>query len=181
MPKKLIKRYLPNPEKVKNLKGLGWLGSLLHNPNIWHLHRYSVAKAFFIGLFFMAIPMPSQMVAAALFAILLRANLPLSVALVWISNPITMGPIFYFNYEIGSLILGQAVNPDLHFQLSWHWLTEVLGELWKPLYLGSTVVGLVLGSVSYIAIHILWRMHVIKRWQERCERKRQEKQQKNHN
>lgn len=129
----------------------------------------------------MAIPMPSQMIGAALFAILFRANLPLSIALVWISNPLTMGPIFYFNYEIGAMILGQAVDPNLKFELSWHWLTEVLGELWKPLYLGSTVVGLVLGVVSYFGIHILWRMHVISRWKERCERKRQEKAQKQSN
>ncbi|BBP46110.1 hypothetical protein THMIRHAS_14830 [Thiosulfatimonas sediminis] len=175
MPKKLIKRYLPTPEKIKNLKGLGWLGSWLHNPNIWHLHRHSVAKAFLIGLFFMAIPIPSQMIFAALFAVAFRANLPLSVALVWISNPLTMAPIFYFNYEIGALILGHAVDPNLHFELSWHWLTNVLGELWKPLYLGSVVVGLVLGVVAYFAIHIIWRLHVIKRWQERCVRKRLQK------
>ncbi|MBO1924103.1 DUF2062 domain-containing protein [Thiomicrorhabdus sp. 6S3-12] len=168
MPKKLIKRYIPSPEKVKKLKGLGWLGTWLHNPNIWHLHRHSVAKAFFIGLFWMAIPVPSQMIIAALFAITFRANLALSIALVWISNPLTMGPIFYFNYEIGSLLLGQEATAKLHFELSWHWLTEVLGELWQPLYLGSTVVGLVLGVTGYFSIHFLWRRHVLKLWQSRC-------------
>jgi len=153
------------------MKGLGWLGKWLHDPNIWYLHRHSVAKAFLIGLFWMAIPIPSQMVAAAVTAISLRANLALSVALVWISNPLTMAPIFYFNYEIGTLILGQPTEESIHFELSWQWLTTTLGDLWQPLYLGSVVVGLVLGVVSYLFIHLAWRYHVLKTWQKRKEKK----------
>ena len=149
------------------MKGLGVLGTWLHNPNIWHLNRHSVSKAFVIGLFWMSIPLPSQMIFSALTAILFRANLPLSVALVWISNPLTMGPIFYFNYVVGTLILGQEANETLSFELSWDWMMNVLGDLWLPLYLGSTVVGLVLGFLSYFALQLLWRHHVVKNWKSR--------------
>lgn len=167
MPKKLIKRYLPTPEAIKNIKGFGFLGKWLQDPNIWHLNRHSVAKAFVIGLFWMAIPIPSQMIAAAIFAVLFRANLPLSVALVWISNPLTMAPIFYFNYVVGSLILGEKADDDFHFELSWDWLINTLGELWLPLYLGSAVVGIALGLISYLVIHFLWRHHVYQNWKNR--------------
>jgi len=146
------------------MKGLGFLGTMLHNPNIWHLNRHSVSKAFVIGLFWMSIPIPLQMLASALTAILFRANLPISVALVWISNPLTMPPIFYFNYLVGSFILGDEAQESLHFELSWHWIFNVLGELWLPLYLGSIVVGLVLGFISYLAVKLLWRHHVYKNW-----------------
>ncbi|WP_130537152.1 DUF2062 domain-containing protein [Thiomicrorhabdus indica] len=167
MPKKLIKRYLPNAEKIKQTKGIQWMGAWLHDPNIWHLHRHSVAKAFLIGLFWMSIPMPSQMVAAAFTAIAIRANLALSVALVWISNPITMGPIFYFNYKVGTLILGHPAEEIPHFEISWQWISTTLGDLWMPLYLGSIVVGTILGAVSYVLIHLVWRLHVIDRWNKR--------------
>ncbi|VAW44598.1 putative membrane protein [hydrothermal vent metagenome] len=164
MPKKLIKRYIPTPEKIKSLKGLGFLGTWLHNPSIWHLHRYSVSKAFLIGLFWMAIPIPSQMLFAALCAIIFRANLPLSVILVWISNPLTMGPIFYFNYIIGTYILGQEPDDNIDFEVSWNWMMNVLGDLWQPLYLGSVIVGLTLGTLSFIIILLLWRQHVVNSW-----------------
>lgn len=107
------------------------------------------------------------MLFAALAAIVFRANLPLSVALVWISNPLTMPPIFYFNYTIGTYLLGQKTDESLHFELSWHWIINVLGDLWQPLYLGSLVVGLVLAFIAYFAINIVWRWHVVKNWQER--------------
>jgi len=115
----------------------------------------------------MAIPLPSQMIAAAITAIIFRANLPLSVALVWISNPLTMAPIFYFNYVIGTLILGQETNEEFSFELSWDWIIHVLGDLWIPLYLGSVAVGLALGLLSFITIKILWRHYVIKHWSTR--------------
>lgn len=171
MPKKLFKRYIPTPDKVKKLKGLGILGKWLHNPAIWHLHRHSVSKAFFIGLFWMTMPFPSQMIAAAVSAVWFRANLPLSVVLVWISNPLTMPPIFYFNYLVGAKLLGLETTEKWHFELSWEWMWNTLGDLWLPLFLGSTVVGLTVGMIGYFAVDLFWRMHVIRSWQERRHRK----------
>lgn len=124
-----------------------------------------------IGMFWMAIPIPSQMLVAAVFAIIFRANLPLSVALVWISNPLTMPPIFYFNYVVGTYILGQQAAEDWHFELSWEWMIHTLDDLWMPLFLGSAVVGLALGLISYVIINLLWRHHAIKAWNARRSKK----------
>ncbi|GAB6034680.1 DUF2062 domain-containing protein [Galenea microaerophila] len=167
MPRKLLKKYSPDPDKIRNMKGLGFLGKWLGNPALWHFHRHSVARAFVIGLFWMAIPMPSQMVAAALTAIIFRANLPISVALVWISNPLTMPPIFYFNYLVGTWILHTPAQQDLHFELSWHWMMTTLDHIWLPLYLGSAVVGIVLGVIFYFLVQCYWRWHVAHRWKQR--------------
>lgn len=167
MSKKLFKKYTPDPEKIRQMKGLGFLSKWFGNPALWHIHRRSVALAFVIGLFWMSIPMPSQMIAAAFFAIILRANLPISVALVWISNPITMPPIFYFNYLVGAWILGQESQSGWNFELSWDWILNTLGDLWLPLYLGSAVVGLILGLMAYFIVRILWRWHVVRSWQQR--------------
>lgn len=166
MPRKFFKKYMPDPNKIYNMKGLGWLGKWLGNPALWHIHRHSLAKAFFIGMFWMPIPMPWQMIAAALTAIRLRANLPLSVALVWISNPLTMPPIFYFNYQVGAWILGEHVQ-----QFEWssdpEKLLQLIEHIGVPLYVGSVVVGLVLGTVSSVAVICFWRWHVARAWRKR--------------
>jgi len=146
---------------------VSYIAHWLQDPNLWHLNRESVAKAFFIGLFWMAIPIPWQMLVAALSAILLRANLALSAMLVWISNPLTMGPIFYFNYRIGSILLGERARESLNFELSWDWIGHTFVNIWQPLMLGSFVVGIALGSIAYVAIHVVWRLHVYKSWQQR--------------
>ena len=105
MLKKLIQRYTPKPDTLKNHKHLKIFGDLLHDANLWHLNRRSAAGAFAVGLFMCWIPLPSQMIMAAGLAVLFRVNLPISVALVWVSNPVTMPPMFYFAYLIGAFCL----------------------------------------------------------------------------
>ncbi len=176
MPKKLIKKYMPNPEKIRNMKGLGFLATWFGDASLWRIHRHNTAKAFAVGLFWMSIPIPSQMIMATISAILWRANLPISVALVWISNPFTIAPIFYFNYLIGSLILGKSAEESLGFEMNWDWLLNTLGELWLPLFFGSFIVGLSLAIISYFSLLLFWRLHVISRWKNRlCLKKEQQK------
>ncbi|WP_316247098.1 DUF2062 domain-containing protein [Marinomonas sp. IMCC 4694] len=168
MPKNYLKKFIPNPEKLKQSKALRLLGSQIYQANLWHLNRKSVARAFFNGLFWAFIPMPFQMVASALLAIPLRANIPLSIALVWITNPFTMPFVFYFNYKVGSLLIGYKGEKD--FQLSVHWIWDKMEHIWLPLYVGSVVSGLVVGALSYATISVLWRLHVVRRWKERKQR-----------
>ncbi|MFC6755273.1 DUF2062 domain-containing protein, partial [Halorubrum tibetense] len=89
MAKKLLKRWMPDPAKIRNHASLQFLGNVLHDPNLFHLNRTSVSRAFFVGIFICFLPIPGQMGLAALCALWFRANLPISAALVWISNPIT--------------------------------------------------------------------------------------------
>ncbi|XKH00614.1 DUF2062 domain-containing protein [Marinobacter nauticus] len=166
MPKKFMKRYLPTPEKVQSIRSLHFLGDVLHEPNLWHINRHCVARAFLVGVWFCFIPMPFQMIAAAFFAIWFNANLPLSVALVWISNPLTMPPMFYFNYRIGAWILDRPLLA-FEFELSLPWLSHRLVDIGIPLYLGSLIVATVAACVAYLAIQYLWRRKIRNDWRSR--------------
>lgn len=166
MPKKFIKRYLPTPEKMQAMESLHFLGDIRHEPNLWHINRHSVARAFLIGVWFCFIPMPFQMLAAGFVAIWFNANLPLSVILVWISNPITMPPIFYFNYKVGAWVLSRPVL-DFHFELSWAWISERLLDIGIPLYLGSLIVATVSACLAYLTIQLLWRRKIRAEWRAR--------------
>ena len=54
-------------------------------------------------------------------------NVPLAIALVWISNPITIPPLFYFTYRLGTLILGEPETVG-SIELSLTWLSGQIGS-----------------------------------------------------
>ena len=105
MPKALLRRYLPSPDKIREQKSLGFLRHRLGDPSVWHLNRRSASLAMFWGLFFAFMPMPFQMIPATLIALALRINLPMILVLTWLTNPITILPFMYVAYAVGSLIL----------------------------------------------------------------------------
>jgi len=166
MPKKFIKRYLPSPEKVRDIQSLHFLGDILQEPNLWHINRHGVTRAFLVGVWICFIPMPFQMLVAALCAIWMNANLPLSVVLVWISNPLTMPPIFYFNYKVGAWLLDRPLLA-FEFELSWHWISNRLVDIGIPLYLGSVIVATTCACLAYLGIQYLWRRKVRADWRQR--------------
>ncbi|MGO3345421.1 MAG: DUF2062 domain-containing protein [Marinomonas sp.] len=170
MPKRYLKKFIPNPEKLKESKALRLLGKQIYEPDLWHLNRRSVARAFFNGLFWAFIPMPLQMVVSALLAIPLRANIPLSIALVWITNPLTMPFVFYFNYKVGSWLVGDDSGKDFHLSVEWIWAK--LEHIWVPLYVGSIASGLSFAILAYIITLLVWRIQVVKRWKERKQKRR---------
>ena len=164
--KNKFQRYIPNKSAISNNKILNIFGSLLHNPNLWHFNRYSIATAFSIGLFLAWIPIPFQMAIAAGFAIISHANLPVSIALVWLTNPFTMPPLFYFAYKLGAWLLSYPLKP-FKFVLSIDWLLGQLHTTWKPFLFGCVLLATISAIMGNIAVRILWRYAVIRNWEKR--------------
>lgn len=166
MPRRFIKRLLPHHSEIKEHKYLKHLGEQLHDPNLWHLNRHSVSKAVAVGLFLMYVPVPFQMLLAALVAIWLRINLPIAVVLVWISNPFTMPPMFYAAYKLGAWITGHEPQP-IQFEISWEWLSTSLSGIWEPFLLGCFISASLLSIAGYFASQLLWRIITIRNWRRR--------------
>lgn len=170
MPKKIIKRYIPDHKTIREHKHLRILGPLLEDPNLLHLNRRSVSGAFSVGLFIAFVPVPFQMLLAAIAAIIARVNLPISVALVWVSNPLTMPPLFYFAYKLGAWVLGMP-ELDFDFELSFHWLEERLELIWQPFLFGCFLVGSFLAVVGGVGMRYVWRYSVVSNWNQRKARR----------
>lgn len=172
MPRRLFNRIMPSPETIRQHRALKILGDALHDGNLWHLNRHSASLAVFIGIFCAFIPLPFQMVLAAALAIAFRANLPVAIALVWISNPLTMPPMFYGGYRLGALIMDlppRSFSIELSLQ---QWL-EHISVVWKPLLLGSVICGLFFGGLAYSLVRIVWRQMVLHNWRKRCKERRE--------
>ncbi|MCL1145736.1 DUF2062 domain-containing protein [Shewanella marinintestina] len=166
MPKKFIERFMPNPETLREHKNLRMFGDLLLKPNLWTLNRHSAPGAFAVGLFVAWLPMPFQMVLAAALAILFNVNLPLAVALVWITNPITMPLMFYVAYLLGATLLGhepQAFN----FEANWQWFQASIETIGPPFLLGCVVLAGVFSIVGYLLIRTLWKYSILFKWKNR--------------
>jgi hypothetical protein len=166
MPRKFIRKLLPDHRKIKENRYLAIFGKVLHEPNLWHLNRRSASGAFGIGLFFAFWPVPFQMWLSAACAIPCRANIPMSVATVWITNPFTMPPIFYGAYKVGSTVLGTDMS-KFEFQLSWQWIMESLTTIGPAFLLGCLICSVVFGAIGYYSLNWMWRWSVIKSWQAR--------------
>lgn len=162
MPKKFLKKYIPTPEQIRATESLRFLGTLLHDQNLWHLNRRSVSGAFALGLFICFIPIPMQMPVAAFMAIVFRVNLPIAVATVWVTNPVTMPPLFYLAYKVGAIVMGVKLQP-FAFEMSLDWLFNELGSRWRPFLLGCFIMSSVSSLTGYIAVRLLWRLHLVQR------------------
>jgi uncharacterized protein (DUF2062 family) len=177
MPRKFFKKISPSADTIKKQKSLNFLGKALHSPVLWHLNRRSVSLAFAIGLFMMWVPFPPQMLFAALTAIFFRANVPISIALVWITNPLTIPPMFYFAYLMGAKILDHQ-STELEFELSLDWFLSHLSQSWEPFLLGCLLVAVLSSLAGYFCIQIIWRLHIIREWKVRKQKRRLKKRAK---
>ena len=164
--KNFFKRILPEHHVIREYKNLRILGDILHDPNIFHITKHSAAGGVALGLFWGCIPVPCQMLLAALCAIYFRANLPLAVILVWITNPITIPPYVFIAYKTGAWLLHEPAR-QIHFELSMTWIRTELGEIWMPLTLGCLTYAVISASAGYILIRGLWRVLAVIKWQER--------------
>ena len=176
--RKFFRRFLPHHETVKSHRWLKPFGDWLHHPNLWHLHRRSVAGGIAIGLFCGLIPGPFQMISAALLAVLLRVNLPVAAATTLYTNPFTIVPLYVLAYELGAWVSGARSGaeiaplsfPELHWYSwsgeLWNWLT-MLG---KPFLIGLPLLALSLAIAGYFMVRVAWRVAVVWKWRARRQR-----------
>jgi len=161
MVRKLLRRYTPTPGTLKRHWIFRQFGEHLHHNRLWRLNRRSVAGASGLGLFVAFLPVPFQIVLVTLGAFWLRANLPVAVALIFVTNPLTMAPLFYLCYRLGLWVTQtDALPAGDSFGGGSGWLVSQVGTFWWPLWAGSLTTGLMLGLAGYCLVQSLWIRHV---------------------
>ena len=155
--KEILKKYSPKRENVN----LGWLNKHLTDPELWKWNKKTIAKAFAIGFFCAFLPMPAHTLLVAILAVLFSANVLLSILIVWVNNPITMVPIYYFTYKLGASIMGIEIDPD--FEFSFGYLMDNFGVATIALWIGGIVVSIVSAIVGYFSIITIYKYKAFKR------------------
>lgn len=170
MPRRFLKRIMPDSRTLREHPNLQRFGQSLAEPKLWHLNRRSIALGLAIGLFIGFMPILGQMFVAAAMAIVVRVNLPITVMAVWVTNPITIAPIYFFSYQLGAYILELPVS-DQAFTMSWDWfVTEFVG-IWQPLLLGCFLLGTAAALLAILLVRLCWRIIVLRSWAKRRQNK----------
>ena len=180
MARKFLRKYLPDADTVRSHRMVGWFGTWLHHPNLWHLNRRSVPAAVAIGLFCGLIPGPLQMLGALLIAVPLRKNIPVALLVTLYTNPFTIVPLYMLAYGYGQVLLG-ATNSAMPFEpFVWDW-SDIAASLrglgaWtlslgKPLAIGLVALGATLAAAGYMVTRFGWRAYVVLAWRARAKRR----------
>lgn len=122
-------------------------------------NRRMVAKGVFIGFFIAIIPMPMQMLAVISVMPFTKFNVPIALAMCWISNPFTTPVILYIEYITGSFLLGSKVTT---LEISVEWFSKNFSNIVIPLYAGTAFYSVIGSVLAYFLINYLWRESVKK-------------------
>ncbi|HET9679351.1 MAG TPA: DUF2062 domain-containing protein [Gammaproteobacteria bacterium] len=166
MPRKFFKRFLPEHKDLKERWYLRPFKALIQDPGLLHINRRSMCKGLAVGVFVCFIPLPGQTLIAALGAVWLRVNLPMAVAAVFISNPLTMAPLSFMAYKTGAWLLGMP-HGAFHFEPTLDWLLYELSKVWAPFLFGSLVLAIVCSLLAYGISNFLWQWYVIHHYRRR--------------
>ncbi len=157
---KRFRGYFKNFELLAKTK-FGWIDSRLYGHEVWVFKRHSVAGGLGLGVALAFIPLPIQMLLCLPFALFLKVNLPVALASVWLTNPVTAGPIFFFAFRIGLWLTGDSTTwASDPFEFSVGGLTSVMEDIWAPLVAGCLLCGIVSGFITYLLVNFTWRLRI---------------------
>jgi uncharacterized protein (DUF2062 family) len=165
---------LPTQQELQSHGSLRWMGPLLRRPWLWHMDRRAVATGAAIGVFFGFMVPILQILFSALFAVMLRANLPVAAASTLVSNPLTYAPIGVLAYRTGSALLGEPLSRAEARAIqrsgedrplapeSW---ADRVAALGKPLIVGLAVFAVTGALLTWLAVSVAWLL--FERWKQR--------------
>jgi len=117
------------------------------------------------------------MAAVLPFALIFRGNKTAAIGGVWITNPVTVIPIYYLNYRVGLLFtpyrsMEWAYFENLFSDIGASKFFQLGGNILIPLVVGGFILGVVFGTATYFWTLRFVHRYRLKRVQEREERER---------
>ena len=171
-----LTRHIPTRETVHEHRLLRPFAPHLTHPSLWRMTRRSVPRGVAVGLFVAVIIPFMHTVIAALLAIPTRANVVVAALCTLVVNPLTIPPMYYAAYRIGSWELhydATLVNPAAAERFSSElgkalfWLHHASGAI----AVGILTIAAVTALCGYLLASLVWRFWSRSRWQHRREGK----------
>jgi len=167
-----LTRHIPTRDTVHSYRLLRPFAGHLTHSSLWRLTRRSVPRGVAVGLFVAVIIPFMHTVIAALLAIPTRANVAVAALFTLLVNPLTIPPLYYAAYRIGSWELhhdAALVNPADAERFSSElsrllfWVHQASG----PIAVGVLTIAAVAAVLGYLAASLIWRVWCASRWRQR--------------
>lgn len=159
----------PDRDTLLRNRWLAPVASRLAPETVWQFNRRSVARGLALGLFAGFLFPIGQIVLAVVLAASVRANVLIASAATLVTNPLTFPPIYYAAYRTGYFLLygsgpsrpaaAQPVEPSG----LWSTLSATSGAT----FVGLIVFALLSSLMSYVIVHLAWRLSLVRRWRKR--------------
>jgi uncharacterized protein (DUF2062 family) len=165
-------RHIPTRETVHRHRLLRPFAPHLTHPLLWRMTRRSVPRGVALGLFVAVIIPVMHTAIAAILAIPARANVAVAALFTLLVNPLTIPPLYYAAYRIGSWELhhdAALVNPSDAERFSSElsrllfWVHQASG----PIAVGVLTIAVSAAILGYLGSALVWRFWARSRWQRR--------------
>src|SRR3954452_21234321 len=156
-----LTRHIRTRETVHQHRLLRPFAPHLTHASLWRMTRRSVPRGVAIGLFVAVIIPVTHTASAAILAIPARANVAVAAVCTLIVNPLTIPPLYYAAYRIGSWELhhdSTLLNPTAAERFSAElsrmlfWIHQASG----PIAVGVLTIAAAAAALGYLTSGIAW-------------------------
>src|SRR3954451_5844625 len=175
-----LTRHIPTRETIHQHRLLRPFAPHLTHSSLWRMTRRSVPRGVALGLFVAVIIPVMHTAVAALLAIPARANVAVAALFTLAVNPITIPPLYYAAYRIGSWELhhdASLVNPAAAERFSGElsrllfWIHQASGLI----AVGVLTIAAAAAALGYLTSGIAWRAWLGSRSRQRRRARRAER------
>ncbi len=149
-----IRRLVPRQHHLKDTILHSIFGERLFDSRLWKPTQESVSAGFAIGVFIALTPtIGVQIPLIILAALCMRVNIPVAIAVSWITNPLTAPVIYPLQYRLGLWLSG---TPDANELTGFTGMLRIFFRYAMPLWVGSLLSATFCSLLGYVVISSLW-------------------------
>jgi uncharacterized protein (DUF2062 family) len=167
-----FQRHIPTRENLQAHPVLRPLAPHLSHPSLWRLNRRSVPRGVALGLFIAVIIPIMHTAVAAVLAIPTRANVAVAALFTLVVNPLTIPPLYYAAYRLGSWELHHDA-PRVNHAAAQRFTSEVsrllfwIHEASGSIALGVLTIAVASAAIGYFVAALVWRFWSRSRFERR--------------
>jgi uncharacterized protein len=157
-------RYLKHPRKLRERPLMRWFARHFLDKRVWKPTQFTMSGGMAVGTFITMQLLPIQMPTATILSAIFRVNIPIALAMCWLSNPFTLPILVPLEYAVGKWFLSLYTTvpttpfPD-HLPDSAVEAWMVLKEHAPVMLVGGIVLGAIFAVLAYLFTWGAWELH----------------------